>query len=179
MISHHLDSSQCHKLFIAVGITSNISHHVLNLSRPTLSSLSAHPRSYKLNILRSGGPFDRAYGLPSVAIDRYLSVQVQVPAYKPAREEDERRERRSFAPSPAALSQRLPREERQANAGWTAAGASSSALSLGTIGDKSKSEKAKAGQQSTATPLPLSRSESVTPEGTFLMASAPSVSELM
>jgi hypothetical protein len=162
-INHHLDIPQCAHLFIAVGITSNTSHDVLNLSRPTLTSLARHPGAHKLAILRSGGPFDRALGIPSVAIDKYLSVQVQVPAYKPAREEEEKRERRSFAPSPVAPSRRLVHEERIHEAGWAPVVASLSGLSLGSSSSAREGEKAKDEQEPRQ--MSLSRSESFAPEG--------------
>lgn len=117
--------TQCAHLFLAVGITSNISHHVLNLSRPTLHIFAAHGQAHKLCIMRSGGPFDSAtWGIRCIAIDRFLSVQVQVPGTgvsaeasagttryvmsEAGKEADlQPRERRSFAPSPPGLSMRV------------------------------------------------------------------------
>ena len=68
--------------------------------------------------MRSGGPFDAAtWGIGCVPVDRFLSVQVQVPGatvmpcgnacgnrYVP---EGQARERRSFAPSPPSTSARI------------------------------------------------------------------------
>jgi hypothetical protein len=143
LTTHHLSINQCAQLFLAVGITSNNSHHVLNLSPPTLTRLSAHQNAKKICIMRSGGPFDARWGLECVAIDRYLSVQVQVPGAgvstsgsgiaaamgtgsryamsgagvlkesEPPRE----REGRSFAPSPPSSSMRgLPVSESEKTA---------------------------------------------------------------
>lgn len=116
--THHLGIDQCMQIFVAVGITSDISHHVLNLSRSALAHLSAHPRAHdKLCIMRSGGPFDDAtWGIRCVAVDKFLSVQAQVPGagaggpasgtrYVPDKQQG--RERRSFAPSPPGASARI------------------------------------------------------------------------
>ncbi|KAJ9108832.1 hypothetical protein QFC21_000152 [Naganishia friedmannii] len=108
---------QCAHVFLAVGITSNNQHEVLNVSRSTLLELARHASSSKLTIMRSGGPFDRSTGIHSVVpVDRYLSVQTQVPTRTPAGVScgltashaktgaGEQRERRSYAPSPQVSS---------------------------------------------------------------------------
>jgi hypothetical protein len=168
-INHHLSNSQCTSLFIAVGITSNTSHHVLNLSRTTLLSLSRHPNAGKTCIMRSGGPFDRSYGIASVAIDKYLSVQVQVPPCKAGREEDEKRERRSFAPSPVAASRRLMSQEKNQEARATPIAALSGLhLDVGT-----ESAEGITRDEDQATPMALSQFGSPTTEGTFQDSSSP------
>jgi hypothetical protein len=141
LTTHHLSINQCTHLFLAVGITSNNSHHVLNLSPSTLSLLSTHRNAEKICIMRSGGPFDARWGLECVAIDRYLSVQVQVPGTVGSssgggsgagigmgsryvmsgagvtKEPEPARERRSFAPSPPSASVRgLPVSESEKTA---------------------------------------------------------------
>lgn len=65
--------------------------------------------------MRSGGPFDStAWGIGCVAVDRFLSVQVQVPGVGAATsgnrsvpDGQQGRERRSFAPSPPSVSTRI------------------------------------------------------------------------
>ncbi|KAJ9093127.1 hypothetical protein QFC19_008470 [Naganishia cerealis] len=66
-----------------------------------------HPSVAKLTVMRSGGPFDKTLGIDSVAVDKFLSVQTQVPSRAGgggsmtyARAGFEQRDRRSFAPSP-------------------------------------------------------------------------------
>lgn len=92
--------------------------------------------------MRSGGPFDSRWGLGCIAVDRYLSVQVQVPGTVgstygggitgagtgmgsrfvssgagAAKESEPLRERRSFAPSPPSSSMRgLPVSESEKTA---------------------------------------------------------------
>lgn len=119
--------------------------------------------------MRSGGPFDRSYGITSVAIDKYLSVQVQVPPYKAGREEDEKRERRSFAPSPVAASRRLMREEKNQEARETPIAALSGLhLDVGT-----ESAEGITRDEDQATPIALSQFGSPTTEGTFQHSSSP------
>ncbi|KAJ9125184.1 hypothetical protein QFC22_000138 [Naganishia vaughanmartiniae] len=122
-VLHHLSIDQCAHVFLAVGITSNNQHQVLNLSLPTIHKLARHPSVGKLTVMRSGGPFDTSTGIHSVvAVDKHLSVQTQQVVARPAAPGGtgltasshskvgggggEQRERRSFAPSPQVSSHR-------------------------------------------------------------------------
>lgn len=170
-------------------------HHVLNLSRPTLSALARHPAvaapaEGKLSIMRSGGPFDKSLGIGSVAIDKYLSVQVQVPgtvnrqAGAAAREDGYvERDRRSFAPSPPGGSKRVlrPTEKNQEGGGGPIVGASASSGSLACktgVGEDGSKEStsgvtrgAKSDSQDTSVASP--RASTSPPEGmSFLPFSA-------
>lgn len=118
--------------------------------------------------MRSGGPFDRSLGMASVAIDKYLSVQVQVPPYKAGREEEEKRERRSFAPSPVAASRRLVREERNQETRVSPLAALSGLSLADSTGDAERVTR----DEGQATPMALSQSATPTTKGRLKHCSA-------